>query len=105
MFSSTSRYAVCPDHIHQASDGSRIPHKARRFLPQPARLPGRRLATVTQGERLDTLTARSLGNPQLFWRIADANGALDPFALVSVPGRRLRVPVPQAAEAMPSLEG
>jgi hypothetical protein len=39
------------------------------------------------------VTARTLGDPEQFWRICDANDALDPYALV-VPGRRLTVPMP-----------
>jgi nucleoid-associated protein YgaU len=43
-------------------------------------------------DRLDLIAARTLGDPLLFWRIADANLALDPFDLVE-PGRALTVPL------------
>ncbi len=50
-------------------------------------------AVVGQSDRIDLIAYRTLGRPELWWRIADANDALDPFALV-VPGRVLRVPRP-----------
>ena len=40
-------------------------------------------------------TARTLGDPQAFWRICDANDALEPAELEH-PGRTLTVPVPTA---------
>ena len=102
--SNSSRYAKLPDLVYAAPDGRQVTYKARRFLPQGSRLPVRTRDSVRQGERLDLFTARTLGPPEQFWRIADANDALDPFDLVAVPGRSLAVPVPQVAGPLPSLE-
>jgi hypothetical protein len=41
------------------------------------------------------VTSRSLGVAEAFWRVADANDAMNPFDLTREPGRRLRVPQPQ----------
>jgi hypothetical protein len=49
---------------------------------------------VLPRERLDLLTHRALADPLQFWRIADANDAINPFDLEE-DGRPLRVPVPQ----------
>jgi hypothetical protein len=51
---------------------------------------------VVPGDRLDLLATRYLGDPAAAWRIADANLALDPDALVDPDstGRALVVPVP-----------
>ena len=67
----------------------------RRFVPPPA---GARMAahTVVQGERLDVLAARHLGDPTQFWRICDANAAVRPDELVETPGRVLDIPLPGA---------
>jgi nucleoid-associated protein YgaU len=54
--------------------------------------------TVNQGDRLDLIAARALGDPELFWRICDANNAMDPLELTAEPGRRLRVAIPQSVE-------
>jgi hypothetical protein len=51
---------------------------------------------VTEGDRLDLITARTLGDPEHFWRVCDANNAMNPFDLTAEIGRRLRVPIPQA---------
>ncbi len=50
---------------------------------------------VQEGERLDQIAARTLGNAEHFWRICDANNAMNPFDLTDEPGRKLRIPVPQ----------
>ena len=34
--------------------------------------------TVVQGDRLDTITTRTLGDPLQFWRICDANDTYEP---------------------------
>jgi hypothetical protein len=36
-----------------------------------------------------------LGDPTVFWRIADANDVMDPADLVDEPGEIVRIPVPQ----------
>ena len=50
--------------------------------------------TVRQGERLDNITARMLGDPLQFWRIADANNAMRPNELTEAIGRQLRITLP-----------
>ena len=45
--------------------------------------------TVTGGDRLDNLAAHYFGDPELFWRICDANRALRPDDLTETAGRRL----------------
>jgi hypothetical protein len=96
MFAHTSRYYLLEALVHRAADGREIAYKRRRFLPSGRTLPLLVEAVVGGGDRgrLDLLTARTLGRGELFWRVADANDAVDPFAL-AVPGRRLRVPLPQ----------
>jgi hypothetical protein len=57
-------------------------------------------AAVTPGDRLDLLANRVYGDPLAFWRICDANDALDPLEMLAEaaadPTRRLRVPLPQS---------
>jgi hypothetical protein len=48
-----------------------------------------------QGERLDILAAQYLGDPELFWRIADANRAMRAEDLVANIGTVLRICLPQ----------
>src|ERR1051326_8455706 len=99
MFEPNSRY----DNLETATlttpaapDGRVIAYKRRRFLPQGETMPLLAEVTVTQNDRLDLITGRTLGDPEHFWRVCDANNAMNPFDLTAEPGATLRVPVPQA---------
>jgi hypothetical protein len=94
MFDFTSRYAKLPTFTYTASNGQVSSYVGRRFLPDGESLPVLAQVTVGARERLDLLTYRTLGDPLQFWRIADANNAINPFDLEE-DGRTLRVPVPQ----------
>ena len=96
MFDSTSRYASLPTGVYFTPDGRTVTYVRRRFLPQGDTLPLLAEVTVTRGDRLDLITARTLGDPEQFWRVADANNAMDPADLTGEPGVILRVPIPQA---------
>jgi hypothetical protein len=96
MFDSTSRYHALETATLTGPDGRSVAYKRRRLLPRGEDLPLLAEVTVTQGDRLDVVTARALGDPEQFWRVADANDAMNPAELTADPGRVLRVPVPRA---------
>lgn len=96
MFEPTSRYARLDTATLKASDGREIAYVPRRFPPRGAALRLMVEATLADGDRLDLLAARTLGDPLQFWRICDANDALNPFDLEAA-RRALRVPVPEVA--------
>ncbi|HEX2095729.1 MAG TPA: hypothetical protein VHG28_25245 [Longimicrobiaceae bacterium] len=98
MFEHTSRYARVADARYVTSDGEEIVYKVRRFLPRGETLPLLGQVTVRAEDRLDLIAAHTLGNPELFWRICDANNALSPWELTDRPGRLLRVPLLQPGE-------
>jgi hypothetical protein len=93
MFSATSRYASLETAVYTAADGRPIVYVRRRFVPAASGLP---LAEhlVVEGDRLDNITARYLGDPQQFWRVCDANTAMRPDDLTAVIGRRLAIVLP-----------
>jgi hypothetical protein len=95
MFDPRSRYAPLETATYVGDDGRQIAYKRRRFLPRGDELQLVAEITVSQGERLDRLAARLLGDPEQFWRICDANTALDPLSLTSQAGRVVRVASPQ----------
>lgn len=95
MFDHTSRYFSLETADFALPDGRSVRYVRRRFLPQGAALPLLAEVFVAQGERIDVLTARTLGDPLAFWRICDANDAMDPQELTAEPGRAVRVPLPQ----------
>jgi hypothetical protein len=94
LFSSTSRYYGLPIETLDLPDGTSIAYVTRRFLPAPERFQTLQHHTVTQGERLDNIAARYLGNPELFWRVCDANRAMRPEDLTDPPARTLRITLP-----------
>jgi len=95
VFDPGSRYYKIANSTYTEADGTEIAYKLRRFVPQPETVRCLTQVVVDKSDRLDLIAFRALGNPTLFWRIADANNAMDPFALTAVPGATLRVPVPQ----------
>lgn len=82
-------------------DGEVIAYLRRRFVPQPESFAALGVHTVVQGERQDQVAARRLGDPEAFWRLADANRVLDPHELVGEVGRRLIVPLPEGVPGLP----
>ena len=95
LFVATSRYYGIDTETLTTADGKTIIYLKRRFVPSPDRFQLLQLHTVVQGERLDNIAAKFLGDPELFWRLADANGAMKPEDLVVTVGRTLRITLPQ----------
>jgi hypothetical protein len=91
----TSRYAGLPVLSHTGADGRVVSYFGRRFLPAGSSMPLLMGVTVTQSDRLDLIAARTFGDPEQYWRICDANDALDPFELTATLGRVLRIASPQ----------
>jgi hypothetical protein len=94
-FPPTSRYYGIETATLEMPDGRVVVYLRRRFVPSPDRFALLQEHTVTQGERLDNITAHYLGDPEQFWRVADANRAMDPNDLTRVIGRRLRITLPE----------
>jgi hypothetical protein len=95
LFAANSRYIGIETGTLSAADGRNIAYVRRRFVPQPEQLAQLQQHSVMQGERLDIIAAQYLGDPELFWRIADANRAMRPEDLVATMGRILRICLPQ----------
>lgn len=94
-FPPTSRYASVETATLERPGDDSIVYLRRRFLA-----PGERFAllqehVVTQDDRIDNLAARYVGDPEQFWRICDANEAMNPPELTVTIGRRLRITLPE----------
>jgi hypothetical protein len=100
LFPPTSRYYGIDTKVFAAA-GEPVRYLQRRFVPQPERFALLQEHTVAQGERLDNVTAHYLGDPELFWRICDANRALDPEELTGTIGRKLRITLPDGITGSP----
>lgn len=94
-FPVNSRYCGVETTTLETTDGKTIAYLLRRFVPQPERFALLQEHTVTQGDRLDNLAAHYLGDPELFWRLCDANAAMRPEELIETVGRRLRITLPE----------
>jgi hypothetical protein len=90
-FSPTSRYARLATSKITLPDGRTVVYLQRRFVPKPEIFSLVTEHQVRQGERLDHIAAAYFGDPELFWRLCDANRALKPEDLTAEPGRRLRI--------------
>ncbi len=89
----TSRYVKSGTAEVTLADGRTVAFLRRRWLPQPETLQEISSVTVTEGDRLDNITAAQLGDPTMFWQLCDANNAMLPTEL-EVVGRRLRITLP-----------
>jgi len=94
MFDSTSRYATLEEAVIELPDGRTVTYKRRRFLPHARDLQPLGEDAVRPGDRIDLVAARTIGDPEQFWRVCDANEAIDPEALIE-PGRRLTIAGPR----------
>jgi hypothetical protein len=101
-FSLTSRYYGIETTTLETAEGKIIAYVRRRFVPPPERFALLREHVVKQGERLDNITAEYVGDPEQFWRVGDANGAMRPEELTETPGRRLRITLPEGIPGVPN---
>lgn len=95
MLDPTSRYVNLETVTVTLPDGRVAAYKRRRFLPSGQDLRVLAELTVTEGDRLDLLTARTLGDPEQFWRVCDANDVLNPFEVMEEPGAVVRIAMPE----------
>lgn len=94
-FAPTSRYHGIPTAQLVEADGRTLVYVRRRFLPQPDNFTPLTAVTVAAGDRLDNLAAQYIGDPEQWWRLCDANGAMQPEALVATPGATLLITLPE----------
>jgi nucleoid-associated protein YgaU len=95
----SSRYYGFAVEYFTRPDGLQVTYLQRRIIPQPDIYTSLQNYVVVDGDRLDNLAAKYLGDPLLFWMIADANGATDPDELTSQVGRTIQIPL---ASGIPS---
>jgi hypothetical protein len=94
-FPPNSRYHETPIARLTLPDGREIAYLKRRLVPPPERFALLNEHAVADGERLDQIAAHHLGDPEQFWRICDANGAIRPDELLDPVGRRIRITLPE----------
>lgn len=100
-----SRYHGLATLTIEEPDGTKRVYVSRRFIPPTGHFALLETHSVVGGDRLDKLAAKYLGNPELFWQLCDANGAMRPNELVETVGRRLRITLPAGIPGAPDVEG
>lgn len=97
MFDPTSRYNPIPTATLTVTnpDGTTqtIRYVRRRIIPSPIGTTTLLQYTVQQGDRLDNIAARYVGDPTQFWKICDVDNVLSPNELTDQVGRSIRIAV------------
>jgi len=92
----TSRYATVgtTTYTPKAGPGEEpvpVAFLKRRLVPKPEAFALLYEYSCVEGDRRDTVAADQLADAELWWRLADANGVVDPSRMTEPPGRRLRI--------------
>lgn len=95
LFPPNSRYNGIDTGTLTTVTGDTIVYVRRRFVPPPERFALVQEHTVVEGDRLDNLAAKYLGDPERFWQLCDANAAMRPEELTEIVGRILRITLPE----------
>ncbi len=95
LYPPNSRYYGVETKQMETAEGKTVVYLARRFVPPPERFVLQQEHTVVKEDRLDNLAALYFGDPMLFWRLCDANNALNPEELTEEVGRSLRITLPE----------
>jgi hypothetical protein len=100
-FAATSRYYATDTTTLETVDGTVFRYLRRRFLPALDRFTLLQQYQVTEGDRLDNVTAKFLRDPEQFWRLCDANPVMNPVELEKL-GTRIRITLPEGIPGAPS---
>ena len=91
MFFRGSRYEPVETATLTTADGREVRYKRLRFV---VRDPAPIAYVVQEGDRVDHVAWNVYRDPEMWWRIADANADLAADDLTAMPGRVLRVALP-----------
>ena len=101
LFPANSRYSGLDTGALITPDGRTLVYVRRRFVPPPEAFALLQEHTVVQGDRIDNLAAKYLGDPERFWLLCDANAAMRPEELTEIVGRILRITLPAGIPGTP----
>ncbi|HFE32026.1 MAG TPA: LysM domain-containing protein [Gammaproteobacteria bacterium] len=76
-------------------DGQSVRYVDQRFIPAPENFATLQEHTVEENDRLDNIAAKYFSDPELYWRLCDANGAMNPADLTETAGQTLRITLPE----------
>jgi nucleoid-associated protein YgaU len=88
-----SRYYGFAVEFFTRTDGTKAAYLQRRIIPQASIYTSLQNYVIVDGDRLDNLAFKNLGDPLLYWTICDANGATDPDELTAEVGSTIQIPL------------
>jgi hypothetical protein len=91
--SPSSRYYGAKIKSYTLPNGTPVNYLARRIIPQASTYSSVQNYVIVEGDRLDNLANKFLGNPILYWMICDANTATDPDDLTAQVGATILIPL------------
>jgi len=89
----SSRYYSAGVEQLTLPNGNVVSYLSRRIIPPMSIYTRTQNYNVIAGDRTDILAARFLGDPILFWMLADANGVEDSNDLTATSGRVILIPL------------
>lgn len=89
-----SRYYGLPVRTVENADGTKTEFTGRRIIPARSRYRALAHHRTAGDERIDMIAAEGFGDPELYWRICDANGDADPATATTPAGRLVVIPLP-----------
>lgn len=95
MFDPDSRYASLPTSTWTDASGREVVYVQRRLRPRYRDLQPVADLPLSEGDRLDLMATRVIGDPLRWWQIADSNDPLNPDDLTAQPGSTVHVAVPK----------
>ena len=93
-FPDNSRYHSIEITTLEQSGQETVAYLKRRFVPSRERFSIIQEHTVVEGDRVDNLSAQYLGDPELYWRLCDANGVMRPDDLTETAGAKVAITLP-----------
>lgn len=93
-FPPNSRYYPLPIRTRIRADGTVDSFVGRRIIPAMERYRAVDRHRTAEHDRIDNVAADAFGDPELYWRICDANGDAEPATATEPEGRLLVIPLP-----------
>jgi hypothetical protein len=94
-FPENSRYHGVEITAFEQTGKEPLAHLKRRFIPASERYSILREHTVVEGDRVDNLAAQYFGDPELYWRLCDANVVMHPQELTETVGAKVLITLPE----------
>ena len=94
IFPINSRYRGVALRSRTLADGTTRNFVGRRIIPATSRYRALDRHRTIDNERIDGVAANAFGDPELYWRICDANGEAEPADATTPAGRLLVIPLP-----------